>query len=122
MPLVAHPRTPRGTQHFFDAHVPHPLPKGGAIDAVPIAQQISRGFVPRKGLDDLLCGPFGRGVLRHVEVHHASALVSEAHQDEEHAERDSRHGAAIKGDHIRHVGEGGLRWRTRYFSTVDLAP
>ena len=33
-------RTPWGDQHFFDAHVLHPLPKRGAIDAVPIAQQI----------------------------------------------------------------------------------
>jgi len=94
---------PRGNQHFFDAHVPHLLPKGGAIDVVPIAQQISRGFVPRKGIDDLLCGPFCRGVLSHVEVHHASVLMGEDHQDEEHSEGDSRHSEEIKGDHIRHV-------------------
>jgi hypothetical protein len=32
------PRTPRGHEHFFDAHISHPPPKGGAIDAVSIAQ------------------------------------------------------------------------------------
>jgi hypothetical protein len=31
------PRTPGGDDHFFDPHISHPLPKRGAIDAVPIA-------------------------------------------------------------------------------------
>jgi hypothetical protein len=31
------PRTPWGDQHFFNAHVSHPLPKSDAVDAVPIA-------------------------------------------------------------------------------------
>jgi hypothetical protein len=31
------PRTPGGDDHFFDPHLSHPLPKRGAIDAVPIA-------------------------------------------------------------------------------------
>jgi hypothetical protein len=43
------PRTPRRNQHFFDAHVLHLLSKGSSVDAVPIAQQIPGGLVPRKG-------------------------------------------------------------------------
>jgi hypothetical protein len=31
------PPTPRGDHHFFDPHVPHPLPKSGAVETVPIA-------------------------------------------------------------------------------------
>ena len=30
------PRTPGSDDDFFDPHMPHPLPKRGAIDAVPI--------------------------------------------------------------------------------------
>src|SRR5215471_11273000 len=48
------PRTLRGDEHFFDAHVSHPPPKGCAIDAVSIGQQISRRLVPRKGFYHLL--------------------------------------------------------------------
>src|SRR5262247_2618412 len=31
------PRTPRGDHDLLDPHMLHPLPKGGPIDAVPIA-------------------------------------------------------------------------------------
>src|SRR5262245_30194721 len=58
------PWTAGGNQHFLNAHVAHALPKGGPVNAVAIAQQISRGLVPRKGVHDLLSRPLGRGVLR----------------------------------------------------------
>ena len=54
------PRTPWGDDDFFDPHMLHPLPKRGAVDAVPIAQQIARGFVPREGVHDLLGRPLRR--------------------------------------------------------------
>src|ERR671927_375632 len=54
------PRTPGGDQHFFDAHVPHPMPKGGAVDPVPIAQEIPRGLVPWAGFHHLLSRPLRR--------------------------------------------------------------
>ena len=66
-----------GNQYFFDAHVSHPSPKGGAIDAVSIAQQISWGLVPREGVDDLLGGPFRRGMLGDIEVYDAAPLMRE---------------------------------------------
>src|SRR5262245_34284699 len=57
------PRTPGGDHDLLDSHMLDPLPKGGAIDAVPIAQQISWGLVPREGVDDLLRGPLRRRML-----------------------------------------------------------
>jgi hypothetical protein len=51
------PRTPRGDDNLLDPHMLHPLPNGGAIGAVPIAQQISRCFVPWERVNDLLGGP-----------------------------------------------------------------
>ena len=62
------PRTPRGDHDLLDPHVPHPLPKGGAVDAVAIAQEIPRGLVPREGVNDLLGGPLRGGMLGDVEM------------------------------------------------------
>jgi hypothetical protein len=71
------PGTLWGNHHFFDAHVSHPSPKGGAIDAVSVAPQISWGRVPREGVDDLLGGPFRRGMFGDIEVDDASPLMRE---------------------------------------------
>lgn len=48
------PWAPWGDQDFFDPQVPHALPKRRSIDAIPIAKQVSRDVVPRKGLQHLL--------------------------------------------------------------------
>jgi hypothetical protein len=32
------PRAPRGSQHFLNAHVPHPLVEIRPVDIVPVAQ------------------------------------------------------------------------------------
>jgi hypothetical protein len=69
------PRTPGSNQYFFNAHVPHPLPKGGGIDVVPITQQIAWCFVSWEGVNDLLGGPRGGGVLGDVDMHHAAAFM-----------------------------------------------
>ena len=34
------PQAPGGDQHVFDPHMPHPLPKRGTVNAIPIAQEI----------------------------------------------------------------------------------
>ena len=40
------PRTPGGDHDVFDPHVPHPLPKRGAVDTVSVPQEIARCLVP----------------------------------------------------------------------------
>src|SRR5919198_507850 len=57
------PRTPGGDHNLLDPHMLYPLPKGSAIDAVPITQEIPRGLVPREGINDLLGGPLRGGML-----------------------------------------------------------
>ena len=69
------PRTLGRDDDFIDPHVLHALPKGRAIDAVPIAEEIAGGLVPRKRLDDLLCRPLGGWMLSNVAMDHASALM-----------------------------------------------
>jgi hypothetical protein len=83
--------------------VPDPLSKGGAVDAIPIAEERAGRLVPRERLDDLLRGPLGGRMLGHVAMHHTPAPVSEDHEDEEHAERHRRHDKKVQGDQILHV-------------------
>ena len=92
------PRTSGGNQHFLDAHVPHPLPKGGAIDTVPITPQKSRGFVPREGIHHLLGCPLRRWVFRDVEMDHAAPFMGQDQQHEEHFVGHRRHDKEIQGD------------------------
>ena len=97
------PRTPRGDHHLFDPHVLYPLPKRGAVDAVPIAQEIPRGLVPREGINDLLCGPLRSGMLSDVEVDDATSMVGQDDQDKEHLVPHRGDHKEIQGHEILHV-------------------
>ena len=97
------PRTLWGSQHFLDAHMSHTLPKMGAVDMVPIAEERAWRLVPRERLDHLLGRPLGRWMLGDVEVYNASALVSQDHEHEEHAERHRRDDKEIQGDQVLHM-------------------
>jgi hypothetical protein len=94
------PRTPWGDHDLLDPHMLYPLPKGSAIDAVPIAQEIPRGLVPREGINDLLGGPLRGRMLGDVEVDDAPAVVSEHDEDEENAEAGDGHGEEVDRDHV----------------------
>ena len=92
------PRTPRGDHDLHDAHVPHPLPKGGAIDAVPVAQEITWRFVPRQRVHHLLRCPLCRRMFRDVEMHDAAPCMAQAQQYEEYFMGSRRHDKEIQGD------------------------
>jgi hypothetical protein len=123
------PRTSWGNQHFFDSHPLHTLPKRGPIDPVPIAQQIPRGLVPRKGSHHLVSRPQRRGVFRDVRMDDAAPFMGQDEQDEEHfvgpvgttkKSRDTN-SCIWFFKKVFHGGDDGLRSRTRHVSTVDLA-
>ncbi len=81
--------------------IPHALqsvPKPLAVDLVTVAQEIGRRRVVREGVHDLLGGPVGGGVLGHVEVDDAPAMVSEHDENEEHAQARGGHREEIEGD------------------------
>jgi hypothetical protein len=94
------PRTPWGDQHFLDAYVPHPLPEGCAVNAIPIAEEIRWGLVPGEGLHHLLRRPLSGGMLRHMKVYDATPLVSEDHLHEEHLIRSGGDDEEIHGDQV----------------------
>jgi len=77
------PWRPGGDDDFFDADVPHAATEMLAVDAVAITQQEAWCFIPGKGFDDLLSGPFRGWVGGHVEVQHTPTMVGEDEEDEE---------------------------------------
>ena len=100
------PRAVRGREDFLDPHALHSVPKLFAVDLVTVAQEIGGRGVVRKGIHDLLGGPVGGGMLGHVEVDDAPAVVSEHDKNKEDAQARGWHREEIEGDQIADmVGE-----------------
>ena len=96
----------RGREDFLDPHALHSVPKLFAVDLVTVAQEIGGRGVVRKGIHDLLGGPVGGGMLGHVEVDDAPAVVSEHDENKEDAQARGWHREEIEGDQIADmVGE-----------------
>ena len=87
-----------------------------AIDAVAVAQKKTWGFFVRKGVDDLLGGPFGVGMAGHVEVDDLSPVMTEHDEDVQDAESDRRNGEEIAGSDVGNVigKERSPRLRRRF--------
>ena len=66
-----------GANDFFDSRVRDSLLEEVAVDSVAITNQKPRCFFVRKGLDDLLRGPFRRRVRRHIEMHDPPPIVAQ---------------------------------------------
>src|SRR3989442_4653700 len=69
------PRAVGRCEHFTDPHALHSLPERVTVNAVPIAEEIGRRGVVREGVNELLGGPGGGGMLGHVEVEDVPAAV-----------------------------------------------
>jgi hypothetical protein len=82
------------------------VPEVLTVNPVTITQEIGRRGLIRKGVHDLLGGPVGGGMLGHIEVDNAPAMVGEHDEDEEDAEASGRHGEEIDRDQVANmVGE-----------------
>ena len=62
------PRRSGCNLHFFKAQVANSVLERGAVDGIPVPQQVTRRGVPRKSLDDLLRGPLGGWVFGNVKM------------------------------------------------------
>src|SRR3989475_8947268 len=80
------PRAVRRREDFLDPHALYSVPKLLAVDLVTVAQEIGGRGVVREGFHDLLGGPAGGGVLGHVEVDEAPAVVSAHDEKKEDAQ------------------------------------
>jgi hypothetical protein len=75
------PRRAGRREYFIDAHRRRRCPQ--AVERViAIVEQISRRFVPRKGLAELLGRPRRRRMRGDRHMPDASSIVGEEHQDE----------------------------------------
>src|SRR5438309_10027850 len=108
------PWTERRGQHFTDSHALNALPKWVTVDAIAIAEEIGRRGVVREGVDELLGGPGGSGMLGDVEMEDAPALVGEHDEDEQDAEPRGGHAEEIDRDQVTAVigqeRSPSLRW------------
>ena len=86
------PRALGRCQDFVDPYALHALPEHVTVDRVAIAEEIGGRGVLREGVHDLLGGPVGGGVLGHIEVDDAPAMMSEHDEDEEDAEPSGGYG------------------------------
>jgi hypothetical protein len=84
-------------------HAPNPSPELAVIDAVAIAEEVTRRRVIGKRLDDLLRGPGGGGGISHVEVHDLTATMQENHEHVEHPEGRGRYDEEVDGDEVGEV-------------------
>src|SRR3989441_8316285 len=90
-------------ENLGDEHALHPSPKLAAVDAVAIAEEITRRRVIGERLDDLLRGPGGGGGIGHVEVHDLAAMMQQDHEHVEHSEGGSRHDKEVDGNEVGEV-------------------
>ena len=97
------PWAPGRDEHLFDAHVPHSTTEIPTVDPVTISQQVPGSIVPRKGLDNLLCGPTSRGVRRDVEVHDPPPVVGKDDKDEQDDKPRCRHDEEVDADEVLDV-------------------
>ena len=94
------PRAVRRREDFLDPQALHAVPKLLAVDLVAVAEEVGRRGVIREGVDDLLGGPVGGGMLGHVEVDDAPTMVGEHDENEEDAEPSGGDGEEVDGDEV----------------------
>jgi len=100
------PRAVRSREDFLDPHALHSVAKLLAVDLVTVAQEIGGRGVVREGVHDRLSDPVRGGVLSHVEVDDAPAVVSEHDENKENAQARGGHREEIEGAQIADmVGE-----------------
>ena len=95
-------RSERG-ENFGNHHAFGLGSKDISIDTVTIPEQVSRRFVPRKGLQELCCSPFGGRMFRHVKMDNAPAIMSQDKKHIQDPESDSGHHEEVYGNQLLEV-------------------
>ena len=80
------PRAPRCGRTFLHPQIAYAYSKLASIDGITIAQQVLRRGRPWKRFNELLCGPFARRMLRHIEVNDPAPIVGQDDQHEQHSQ------------------------------------
>jgi hypothetical protein len=76
------PRTRRARDDLANAHAGNSTSEQVSIDGIAIPQEPAWGGVLGEGLNDLLGGPRGGGMLSDPNVDDASTVMGQQHEDE----------------------------------------
>src|SRR2546427_1636909 len=87
-------------EHLVNAHSLNPVPEMATVNSVTVPNQISWHNIFGECFDDLLCGPFCRGMLRHIEMQHTAALMCQDHEYKEDSELQGGNGKEVDGDQL----------------------
>src|SRR5712672_355631 len=86
-----------------DAHGAQSACDDRNIDAIPIADKVTRRFIPRKCLRYLTCNPFGRRICCDVDPDQVSAVEPDDDEGIEQVETDSWNNEQVHGGNVRRV-------------------
>jgi len=107
------PGRPRGGEDLLGPQASSRVAERLAVEAVPIADEETRGCVPRPRLTELLGGPDGGRVRGDVDVNDPSAIRGHDDEHEEHAEGRGGDGEDVDGSELGDVvGEKTRRSRS----------
>jgi hypothetical protein len=105
-----------------DAHGAQSTGDDRAIDLIPIADQVVRSLIPRKGLGDLTRNPFGRWICRGVDPDELSTVQPDDDEGVEQIETDSWNNEQVHGGNgwrvITQEGLPSLAGRSASFDHV----
>src|SRR5882757_9455605 len=86
-----------------DAHGAQSACDDATIDPIPIADEVARRLIPRKGLRYLTCNPFGRGICCDVDPDEVSAVESDDDEGIEQVETDGWNNEQVHGGNVWRV-------------------
>src|SRR5260370_40736204 len=86
-----------------DAHGAQSARDDAAIDSVAIADEVTRGLIPRKCLRYLTCNPFCRRICCDVDPDQVSAVEPDDDEGIEQIETDSWNNEQVHGGNVRRV-------------------
>src|SRR5882724_2953882 len=105
-----------------DAHGAQSARDDAAIDAIAIADEVTRRFIPRKCLRYLTCNPFCRRICCDVDPDQVSAVEPDDDEGIEQLETDSWNNEQVHGGNVRrvvtHEGSPSLAGRPPPFDHV----
>src|SRR5882762_2148469 len=112
-----------------DAHSAQSACDDGTIDAIPIADEVFWGIIPRKRLGHLTRNPIRCRVCSDIDPDEVSAIEADDHEGVEQAKANGRNNEQIHRGNVRRVvtqkGSPFLAWRstalTMYLATLDWA-
>jgi len=110
------PRRSRCNRLVPDAHGANSAHDDGAVDLIPIPNEVLRRLIPGECLGQLACDPFSRRVCCDVDPDQVSAVQPNNDEGIEQIEANGRNNEQVHGGNVRRVvpqkGAPSLAWRS----------